>query len=277
MSINLEFIREVGALNWLWRTFWRQFSKRVLRIDNAVALPTGLRMKLPRTSKFATEVFITRSNVDWGSEELFARHLDAAGVVLDVGANIGYYSLYTLPRVSAVHSFEPDPRALAVLKSNLAGHPNAHVHSLAVGNRIGKSRFALERNSEISHVTSFTSEIDDETIEVDATTIDRFTAENKLNVTGIKIDVEGADLDVIEGGLATLGSQFPLVLTETRPEERLFNMIQPLGYRVFAFVKDAETRRFIFREIAGDSKFHTKMLFLAPPRLHSNLESLARG
>lgn len=219
MSINSEFIREVGPLNWIWRTFCRQSSKRVLRIDNAIALPTGLRMRLPKTSKFATEVFVTRSNVDWGSEELFAKHLDAAGVVLDVGANIGYYSLYVLPRVCAVHAFEPDPRALAVLKSNLAGHPNAHVHALAIGSRTGKSQFALEQNSEISHVTSFAIQTGNEAIEVDVTTIDRFTEENDLNVTGIKIDVEGADLDVIEGALETLKSQFPLVLTETKPDK----------------------------------------------------------
>ncbi|MGH9615212.1 MAG: FkbM family methyltransferase [Acidobacteriaceae bacterium] len=233
-------------------------------------------MNLPRTSKFATEVFITRSNLDWGSEELFAEHLDVAGVVLDVGANIGYYSLYVLPRASAVHAFEPDPRASAVLRSNLAGHPNAHIHTLAVGSRVGKSQFALEQNSEISHVTSFANQTGNEAIEVDVTTIDRFTEENNLNVTGIKIDVEGADLDVIEGALGTLRSQVPLVLTETKPDERLFNLIQPLGYRVFAFVKEAGIPRFGFREIACDSNLRTKTLFLVPPNLHSSFESVAR-
>ncbi len=277
MSINVEFIREVGALNWLQRTFFRQFSKRILRKDNAIVLPTGLRMRLPRTSKFATEVFITRSNVDWGSEELFANHLDASGAVLDIGANIGYYSLYVLPRISEVHAFEPDPRALAVLQSNLAGHSNAHVHNLAVGNCTGRSLFALEQTSEVSHLVGPSTEPGMELQEVEVTTIDNFVADRNLHVTGIKIDVEGADLDVIEGGLKTLGSQSPLVLTETKPDERLLNLIRPLGYRVFAFVKHPNTVQFMFQEIVSEGNFQTKMLFLVPMRLQSTFEILPAG
>jgi FkbM family methyltransferase len=277
MPINSEFVREVGAFHWLQRTFFRQFSKRILRKDNTIVLPTGLRMRLPRTSKFATEVFITRANVDWGSEELFADHLDASGAVLDIGANIGYYSLYVLPRISAVHAFEPDPRALLVLRANLTGHSNAHVHNLAVGNCPGKSLFALEQNSEVSHLVGPSTETGKELHEIEVTTIDDFVADRKLQVTGIKIDVEGADLDVIEGGLKTLGSQFPLVLTETKPDDRLFHLIRPLEYRVFAFVKHPDMAPFMFREIAGEGNFQTKMLFLVPMRLQPAFEALSAG
>jgi len=276
MPINSEFIKEVGPFRWLLRTFLRQFSKRILRKDNTIVLPTGLRMRLPRTSKFATEVFITRSNVDWGSEKLFSNHLDASGVVLDIGANVGYYSLYMLPRISAVHAFEPDPRALTVLRSNLAIHHNAYVHSLAVGRSSGRSHFALEQNSEVSHLADPSIESCRELHEIDVITIDQFVADRELSVTGIKIDVEGADIDVIEGGLTTLGSQFPLVLTETKPDERLFGLIRPLGYRVFAFVKHPKIARFVFHEIVGEGNFQTKMLFLVPMRLQPTFENLAR-
>jgi FkbM family methyltransferase len=275
MPINSEFVKEVGTFTWVRRTIVRQFSKRVLGKDNSVVLPTGLRMLLPRASKFASEVFITGSNVDWGSEELFANHLDASGVVLDVGANIGYYSLYMLPRAAVVHAFEPDPRALPVLRLNLAGHSNAHVHSVAVGNCVGKSSFILEPNSEVSHLSDSSTHHGEERYEVDVTTIDQFVAEKDLHITGIKIDVEGADLDVIEGAIQTLGSQAPLVLTETMPEERLFGLIRPLSYKVFAFIKHPNTSRFQLQEIAGVSTFHTKMLFLVPTRLQSTFERLA--
>ncbi|MHB8303516.1 MAG: FkbM family methyltransferase [Acidobacteriaceae bacterium] len=234
-------------------------------------------MRLPRTSKFATEVFITGANVDWGSEELFANQLDPSGIVLDIGANVGYYSLYVLPRTAGVHAFEPDPRALAALQSNLAGHSNAHVHSLAVGSRSGRSRFALERNSEISHLVEPSIEGGKDLHEVDVTTIDDFVADRGLSLTGIKIDVEGADIDVIEGGVTTLRSQSPLVLTETKPEERLFCLIRPLGYRVFAFVKHPKIAGFVFHEIVEKCNFQTKMLFLVPLRLQPTFENLAAG
>jgi FkbM family methyltransferase len=274
MPINREFVKEVGVFTWLRRTFLRQFSKRILRKDNTIVLPTGLRMLLPRTSKFASEVFITGSNVDWGSEEVFANHLDASGVVLDVGANIGYYSLYVLPRTAGVHAFEPDPRALTVLRTNVAGHANAHVHSLAVSKGTGKSFLILESNSEVSHLADPSTQPSDKRCDIDVTTIDHFVAEQDLRVTGIKIDVEGADLDVIEGAVRTLESQFPLVLTETNPDERLFKMIRPLGYKVFAFVKHPNASQFKFHEIVGEGNFQTKMLFLVPTRLQDTFENL---
>jgi FkbM family methyltransferase len=274
MPINWEFVKEVGVFTWLRRTCLRQFSKRILRKDNTIVLPTGLRMLLPRTSKFASEVFITGSHVDWGSEEVFANHLDASGVVLDVGANIGYYSLYVLPRISGVHAFEPDPRALTVLRANVAGHANAHIHSLAVSKGTGKSFFILEPNSEVSHLADPSTQPSDERCDIEVTTIDNFVAERGLRITGIKIDVEGADLDVIEGAVRTLESQFPLVLTETKPGERLFKMIRPLGYKVFAYVKHPNTSQFTFQEIVGEGNFQTKMLFLVPTRLQGTFEDL---
>jgi FkbM family methyltransferase len=277
MPINSEFVKEVGTYRWMRRTAVRQFSKRVLRKDNTVVLPTGLRMRLPMASKFASEVFITGSKVDWGSEEVFANHLDASEVVLDVGANIGYYSLYMLPRVRAVHAFEPDPRVLPVLRSNLAAHQNAHVHSLAVGKHIGMSSFILEPNSEVSHLAHSPTQRGEGSLEVSVTTIDDFVARNDLRITGIKVDVEGADLDVIRGAIQTLELQAPLVLTETTADERLFGLIQPLGYNVFAFVKHTKTLRFELRKIYGHSNLQTKMLFLVPTRLNSAFESLAQS
>jgi FkbM family methyltransferase len=277
MPINREFVKEVGVFTWLKRTFLRQFSKRILRKDNTIVLPTGLRMLLPRTSKFASEVFITGSNVDWGSEEVFANHLDASGVVLDVGANIGYYSLFVLPRVSGVHAFEPDPRALTVLRANVAGHANAHIHSLAVSKGTGKSFFILEPNSEVSHLADPSTQASDKRCDIDVTTIDNFVAEQDLRITGIKIDVEGADLDVIEGAMRTLELQFPLVLTETKPDERLFKMIRPLGYKVFAFVKHSNASQFTFQEIVREVNLQTKMLFLVPVRLQGTFEDLTHA
>lgn len=282
MAIHLEFVREVGPLRWLWRTFLRQFSKRILGSDNTIVLPTGLRMRLPGTSQFATEVFVTRGNVDWGSEELFVRHLDPQGAFLDIGANIGYYSLYVLPRVASVHAFEPDPRALAALRANLMRHGSAHAHGIAIGNRKGKATFALGSNSEISHLCGPTEDAHrngrgENRYTVEMTSIDRFVTNKQLQITGIKIDVEGADIEALEGGLGTLGSQFPLVLTESKAEQRLFDLIWPLQYKVFAFAKSPGESRFTFHEITEQANLKTKMLFLVPKRLHAEFESRANS
>ena len=271
-----RFANDIGLARWTWRTFLRRFSQHVLQRDSILTLPTGLRISLPRDSFFGTEAFQTNCDVDWGSERVFSAALDASGVVLDIGANIGYYSLYVLPLVSGVHAFEPDPRPLATLARNLAGRSNAYIHQVAVGRRDGKGTFVFEPHAELSHLSEDTAP----GREIDLVTIDSFVVNNGLRVTGIKIDVEGWDLDVIEGGRATLESQAPVILTEAQPEARLFALIGPIGYRVFAFTRDSSSRRpfrgvkYGFEEIDGENKPPTKMLFLVPKRLHEKFEAL---
>jgi FkbM family methyltransferase len=270
--INCAFVSEVGMRRWAWRTFLRQCSKRALRRDNTLILPTGLLIHLPRDSQFGSEVFVTNANVDWGSEAVFVNNLESTGAVLDIGANIGYYSLYVLPRVFAVYAFEPDARAQKALGRNLRDHPNAHIQRLAVGRFNGKAKFVFARRSEISHLSNDSTKGQ----EIEIVTIDRFVTDYKLWVTGIKIDAEGADVDVVEGAIATLESQSPLVLTEAKPEDRLFAIIGPLDYRVFAFIRDLRNlKQPYFAEITrGDSR-QTKMLFLTPKRLQQKFEALA--
>lgn len=276
--MDREFIERVGWARWTWKTIQRRVSQDVFRCDNNLTLPTGLRIRLPRESRFGTEAFKTGCDVDWGSERLFADSLDPSGVVLDIGANIGYYSLYVLPVVAAVHAFEPDPRPRAALERNLRDHPNAHIHPQAVGRSNTKGVFVSEPHSELSHLSGNSAA----GCEVDVVTVDSFVHANRLHVTGIKIDVEGWDIDVIEGALTTLETQAPLLLTEATPEVRLFCLIRSLNYKVFAFTKDFRTSshpwnrtRFRLEEIAAGSDRQTKMLFLAPARLHNKFEALA--
>jgi FkbM family methyltransferase len=268
MPINIDFIREVGPWRWAKRTAIRQFYKRVLKQDHEMLLPTGEWMLLPIADHFASEAFITGADVDWGSEALFFSMLRCKGVFLDVGAHIGYYSMYMLPRVIEVFSFEPDPRVREMLEMNIAGRGNVHVIPWAAGATPGRARFTLERDSEASHMAK---EGDDpgSQITVDVVTLDTFVRKRKLVVEAIKIDVEGHDTEVIEGGLFLLAGQEPLVLTDARPDAKLFRLMRKVGYRVFAFVRQPITRKKRFVELVADVPVPgvTKMLFLVPGRL----------
>jgi FkbM family methyltransferase len=226
-------------------------------------LPSGESITLPIASHFATEAFVTRADVDWGSEKLLYSLLSGKGIFLDIGANIGYYSLYVLPKVSTLFCFEPDPRVRVFLERNVAQKPNIQIIQCAVGATPGKALFTLETDTEISHLSA-KGEKGKNQIEVDVTTVDSFVASRMLSVEAIKIDVEGHDIEVIAGSLVVLSEQKPIVLTEARPEKLLFELMQKVHYSVFAYVRHPRTRAKSFVELFPNTRIpgDTKMLFL---------------
>jgi FkbM family methyltransferase len=246
--INTAFIKEVGPLTWAFRTAIRQFYKRVAKRNHMMRLPNGELITLPIANHFATEAFVASADVDWGSEKLLYSLLRKKGALLDIGAHIGYYSLYMLPRVSAAFCFEPDPRVRAFLERNVAQKPNVQVVPYDVAATPGKALFTLEHNAEVSHLSRMEDKGKNQ-IEMDVVTVDSFVHSKNLAVEAIKIDVEGFDTAVIAGGLTVLAEQKPVVLTEAKPNRLLFDLLQRISYSIFAY--------------AG-LKGYTKMLFLIP-------------
>ena len=263
--LNVAFIKEVGVANYIYRTAIRQFYKRLLRKQHQITLPNGAEFILPINSHFASEVYITRANVDWGSEKLFYSLMKNSGAFLDIGANIGYYSVYMYPKAIKVYSFEPDPRVRIKLQENVAGRENVEIVSLAVGAKRGKTLFTLEGAAELSHLAEGV-ENGKSQIEVDQITVDYFVKINNLKIESIKIDVEGYDIEVIAGAQNVLSEQRPIVLTEAKATKDLFDLMKNVDYRIFAYVRNHESRAIKFIEILSDVaiKEDTKMLFLVP-------------
>ena len=265
--MNVEFIKETGVFNWASRTAVRQFYKRVLRQNHYLRLPTGERMLLPISSKFASEAFITNGNVDWGSEALLYALMPQGCTFLDVGANIGYYSLYMLPKAGKTYAFEPDPRMRATLALVLKDRKSVEIVPSAVGHADGKATFTMESAGEVSHLADDRTSDSSQNIEVDVITLDSFVAERYIdNVGAIKIDVEGFDYFVLAGGTSIMESQRPVILTEAKPEDRLFDLIDAAQYGVWAYVKSKYLRRIPFMQVGRGEKNmgSTKMLFLLP-------------
>lgn len=262
--INIAFIREVGPVRWFVRTAIRQFYKRILRVEQKMRLPTGEWITLPVSNRFSSEAFITGGDVDWGSERLLETMLTKHGVFLDVGAHIGYYSLYFFPQVSAVYSFEPDSRVRMFLEKNVATKRKIEVVPSAVGAAPGKASFTQAHDAATSHLTS-EGERGDGQITVDVITLDQFVADRKLAVEAIKIDAEGHDIEVLMGAMKVLAELRPIVLTEAHPDATLFDLTESVGYRSFAYSRPPLPAAKYFGELSRDKPFdRTKMLFLVP-------------
>lgn len=132
------------------------------------------------------------------------RLLGSDDVVLEAGANIGYYALLEARLCRWVYAAEPHPENLDRLKAHLAinGVENVEPHHLA----FGPSDAPLHlRCSPLSnwHSCLDASLGGDEVIEVPGATIDSFVAEREPP-TFIRMDIEGFELEALRGARRTL-------------------------------------------------------------------------
>lgn len=149
------------------------------------------------------------------------KRLPPGAVICDVGANIGtsaIYSAFVVPD-SRVLSFEPSPRALACLKravdaNNLA---NVEIVEAAVGARAGRVALAETDYLAGSHLVPVEGgAFYPATAEVPVVALDDYLIrEKKLErLDLLKIDVEGFELDVLDGAMEVIERFRPRLVVE---------------------------------------------------------------
>jgi len=121
--------------------------------------------------------------------------------VVDVGANIGYYTLLFSKLVGAwgtVYAFEPEPTNFSILKKNLEMNYASNVISVpkAVADTSGSVKLYIHETNPGGHTIMDVYD-DLKGITVDCITLNEYLKGKKINF--IKIDVEGAEPNVIEG------------------------------------------------------------------------------
>lgn len=140
-------------------------------------------------------------------QELVAE-LRADDVFLDVGANVGFFSLIAARNGARVVAVEPHPRAAHVLKANATRNGVViQVHQLALGDR--EAEAFIEDGK--THLTAHVAEqgqrvkvIPGDQLEIDPTLI--------------KIDVEGFEVEVLDGLSETIRRSHPDVICELHGE-----------------------------------------------------------
>ncbi|MDP8265649.1 MAG: FkbM family methyltransferase [Candidatus Aceula meridiana] len=130
-------------------------------------------------------------------------------VCLDVGANIGYYTLLMASRVpkGQVYSFEPVPLCYHLLQSSIYFNKfvNITVNNCAVGEEAGKEPLFIASDSAFSSLRSSIECNFAKKIDVKVITLDDYTSsEGIAKVDFLKIDVEGAEMLVINGATKLL-------------------------------------------------------------------------
>lgn len=258
--MNVDFIRSVGVARWCLRTAIRQSRKRILGRGIDMRLPTGRTLSIPRTSAIGSEVFVTDADVDQGAEAMLARLCNGGEVFLDVGANIGYYSVYMSPCVARVHAFEPDPRAYAHLETLERRLPNVRTHAVALSDSSGVGSLVCGAGSEVSRLGAAA----DDGVPTTMRTLDSFGDEFAGRVAAIKIDTEGHDHRVLAGARGVIASDRPLILIETVVSATIVEWADARRYAIGAPIVARPPERPRFRWFSGPDPAPVKMIFLVP-------------
>lgn len=172
-----------------------------------------------------TYVFGTHEpSVVHGLEEL----VQPGWTAIDVGANIGYFTLLMANRVGPqgkVIAFEPLIENFSILRENikLNGHLNVVVENLALMSRTGRIELRSATPGAITWVASVrvdqNSAVESESVE--AISLDEYVEKKGIaKVDFLKIDVEGAEESVLDGATSVLNRDKPVLLIELHELDR---------------------------------------------------------
>jgi len=133
-------------------------------------------------------------------------------VAVDCGANVGRVTALLAARGAEVYAFEPNPYAFDVLSARFASSPRVHCLAKAVATRSGTARLHLHVDALSDQLTWSTASsllaskpnVDPSTfVDVQTVDLDAFLAGLDRPVRVLKLDVEGAEIEILERLLET--------------------------------------------------------------------------
>lgn len=150
---------------------------------------------------------------------LALRMIRPSSTVLDVGSNVGWYSLNIAKAIPDVRvfAFEPIPHTFDLLLRNIRINEAANIHPNNFGFYDQAGTMVLyfcNDSSGSASAENIGERRDAQEVTCQVNTVDDFIADTGLKVHFIKCDVEGAELRVFRGANKCLADQKPVVLTE---------------------------------------------------------------
>lgn len=157
------------------------------------------------------------------------------GVVVDGGANVGFYALWQAVSVGptgVVHAFEPNPRAFELLCRNVEANRLDWVRCHPLALTADGGRVMLTGDARDSSMLKTTGTGDG--VEVASTSLDQFVADHGIQrIDVLKLDTEGAEADIVAGGMdKAIPVTQRVVIESHRTRDAVTAMLVPAGFSV---------------------------------------------
>ena len=205
--------------------------------------------------------------------KLILKLLSNSEVFFDIGANTGLYSLVaaSLANEIKVHAFEPVDMAynMIVAGKNASNFDNIKTNEIALSNFDGESTFNLQMSDEstIPLGSSLRQDMGDQqnkrTIKVKTFKLDTYVEKNGVTkIDLMKVDTEGTEDKVFEGGEYTITKFRPVIICEVLSnliEDKLHSFMDNKNYTYY-YVDENELQQ--CEKIIGDPNVVSNYLFV---------------
>ncbi len=190
------------------RFAWWQIRKRVSKRPAVVRVGANRKFKVLCDSPFSSMV-VYNGLPEWDEMKFLLRVLRPSDGFIDIGANVGFYTVLASTVVTAgpLFAFEANPRNLEVLRDQVEINAltNAEVFGTALGNTTGELSFSDSGRETGSLATDLNSGA--KLITVPCCRLDDCLAEHFLpEYVVAKMDVEGCEALVLDGATAAMQS-----------------------------------------------------------------------
>jgi FkbM family methyltransferase len=184
---------------------------------------------------------------------LFGNLARRSNFILDIGANTGFYSVFSAAKNpdAEIWAFEPYSSNIARLRYNLKLNnvKNVTLIDKAIGDEIKTIKISVPENNQICDTVSADAEFSNlfykkfiayKEVEVEQIKLDSLSYNRKIDL--IKIDVENYELAVLEGARELLASMSPVIQCEIFVDESRIEffekVLKPLGYNCYMMLKN---------------------------------------
>jgi FkbM family methyltransferase len=243
--------REYGKYTILTKLFYPYAATKINEKD-IIKVANRFRMALDTSEYIQSHLYLFNS-FEPSTIKCIGKLVKPDDIIIDIGANIGYLSLNFAAHLDSsgiVYSFEPERKNYNSLIENISLNKGLNIKPIkkALSNFDGKIKLYISKdNNQGSHSTIYNDQILSENYEeIEALKLDDFIKnERLLKIDFVKIDVEGAEVEVLEGMSSTMQNFKPIILIEmnntiqnlrgvsTREiKEKLFNEFGYASYNI---------------------------------------------